>query len=79
MLGRALASIETPATTITRARHITARIQPRLAYSVVVPPTTAGTGGPSAGDSVLMERSWRSDRGGVRSGGMLADTDGASG
>ena len=29
MLGIALASIDTPATTITRAVHITARIQPR--------------------------------------------------
>ena len=68
MLGSALASIETPATTITRARHITARIQPRLAYSVVVPAARAGTGGPSAGDSVLMGRSWGSDRGGCGRG-----------
>ena len=29
MLGMALASIDTPATTITSAVHITARIQPR--------------------------------------------------
>ena len=56
----ALASIDTPATTITRARHMTARIQRRLAYR-----TGAGAG-PSGGAASQRSRELLggTDRGG---------------
>ena len=75
MLGIALASIDTPATTITRAVHITARIQPRCAYSVEV---TAGAG---ANDCSVTGCSSGIDRGGMRSGDGYTrqETDAASG